>query len=69
VAEEASPNSSEVITDGTVFSDTEDSGVSDGYDISSAVVGSPTVETGTGVSQITTTPCRKVEDDTISKVL
>jgi hypothetical protein len=37
-AEEASLDSSEVITDGTVLSDTKDSGVSDEYETSSTVV-------------------------------
>jgi hypothetical protein len=51
-AKETSPNSTEAITDGTVSSDVEEIGVSDGYETLSAVVvgGSPTVVTGTGVS-------------------
>jgi hypothetical protein len=49
-AEEASPDSSEAITDGTVFSDTEDSRISDGYGTSSAAIGSPAVGTGSDVS-------------------
>jgi hypothetical protein len=46
-AEEASSASSEALTEGTIFSDIEDSGVSDGSATSSAVVGLPTVGTGT----------------------
>jgi hypothetical protein len=64
-AEKASPDSTEAITDGTVFSDLEDSGVSNGYETSSAVVGSPAVGTGTGVSQLTTNQHWKIEDDTM----
>jgi hypothetical protein len=50
-AEEASPASSEVPTEDTVFSDTEDSGVSDGSETSSTVVGLPTAGTGAGAAQ------------------
>jgi hypothetical protein len=64
-AEGASPDSTEVITNGTVFSDLEDSGVSDGYETSSAVVGSPAVGMGIGVSQLTTHQRPKIEDDTM----
>jgi hypothetical protein len=63
--EEASLDSSEAITDGTVLFDTEDNGVLDGYETSSAVVGSPIVRTGTGGSQTTTNLRRKIEDDTM----
>jgi hypothetical protein len=65
-AEEASPESFEPLTEGTIFSDTKDSGVSDGSGTSSAVVGLPTVGTGAGGSHITTSLRRKSDDDTMS---
>jgi hypothetical protein len=64
-AEAASPESSKAITEGTVFSDTEDSGVSDGFGTSSTVVGLPTVGTGAGGSRITTSLCWKIDNDTM----
>jgi hypothetical protein len=64
-AEEASPDSTEAITDGTIFSDTKDSGVSDGYETSSAAVASPAVGTGRGVSQLPTHQHRTIEEDTM----
>jgi hypothetical protein len=64
-AAEVSPESSEVPTEDTVFSEIEDSGVSDGSGTSSAVVGLLTVGTGAGGSQITTRLCRQIDEDTM----
>jgi hypothetical protein len=63
--EEASPESSKVPTEDNVFSDTDDSGVSDISRTSSAVVGVSTVGTGAGTSQITTRLRRTIDDDTM----
>jgi hypothetical protein len=63
--EEASPASSEVPTEDTACSDTEDSGVSDGSGTSSAVVGLSTVGTGAGASQTTTRLRKTLDEDTM----
>jgi hypothetical protein len=64
--EEASPASSEVPTEDTACSDTEDSGVSDGSGTSSAVVGASTASTGAGASLPTTHLRRNLDEDTMS---
>jgi hypothetical protein len=64
-AEEVSPESSEVSTEDTVFSDTEDSCVLDESGTSSAVVGLPTVGMGAGGSPITTRLRRMIDEDTM----
>jgi hypothetical protein len=64
--EEASLASSKAPTEDTAFSDTEDSGVSDGSGTSSAVVtGLPTADTGAGASQTTTRLPRTLDEDTM----
>jgi hypothetical protein len=63
--EEASPASSEVPTKDTAGSDTEDSGVSDGSETSSAVVGASTAGTGAGASLATTHLRRNLDKDTM----
>jgi hypothetical protein len=64
-AEEALPNPTETVTNGFVTSDVEEIGVSEGSEISSAVVvgGPPTVTKGTGVPQKLTNPHRIIADD------
>jgi hypothetical protein len=62
--QEASPTSSEVPTEDIVFSETEDSGVSDGSGTSLAVVGLPTTGTGAGVSQTPTRLRRTLDEST-----